>query len=184
MFFFIKVAQCMLLHGHSSNPVITGSSVHNQRIERLWRDTFRCVLSLYYQLFYFLEDCNKLDSTSDIDLYCLHYVYVPKINSALTMFTDGWNNHALTTEHSMTPCHMFTAGTLMSGRGLSYPLTFTSSDETAGMDTEAVEVPCTNCPIDAQQLITLERSLDFVPDENYGITLYDRVRAFIYQQIE
>ena len=42
----------MLLH---DNPVLTGSSVHNQRIEHLWRDTFRCVLSLYYQVFHYLE---------------------------------------------------------------------------------------------------------------------------------
>ena len=89
----------MLVHGHTQDPVITGSSVHNQRIERLWRDTYRCVLSLFYQIFYFLEDNNSLDPTSDIDLYCLHYVYVQKINSALEMFASGWNSHALTTEH-------------------------------------------------------------------------------------
>ncbi len=173
----------MLLHGHCSNPVITGSSVHNQRIERLWRDTFRCVLSLYYQLFYFLEDSNKLDPTSDIDLYCLQYVYVAKINSALTMFSDGWNCHALTTEHSMTPCHMFTAGTLMSGRGLVLPLNFSS--ENVDFDAEAVNVPPTNCPLNAHQLNMLERTVnELAPDENYGIEQYDHVRDFVYQQLE
>ena len=34
---------------------IAGSSVHNQRIERLWRDVFRCVCSTFYSLFYDLE---------------------------------------------------------------------------------------------------------------------------------
>ena len=172
----------MLLHGHTSNPVITGSSVHNQRIERLWRDTFRCVLSLFYQIFYFLEDANKLDPTSDIDLYCLHTVYVPKINNALEMFSKGWNSHALTTEHSMTPSHMFTAGTLLFGRGLVLPSSF--SGENVDLETQTVEVPRTNCPLDTQQVIMLKRLMDtstISPDENYGITLYDLVRDFVHQ---
>ena len=31
--------------------VITGSSTHNERIERLWRDVYRCVASLCYEIF-------------------------------------------------------------------------------------------------------------------------------------
>ena len=63
----------MVIHGRVQNPMITGSSIHNQRIERLWRDVFRCVLSLFYQVFYYLEDCGKLDPVSEIDLFCLHF---------------------------------------------------------------------------------------------------------------
>ena len=79
----------MLLHGQCSNPVLTGSSVHNQRVERLWRDTYRCVLSVYYQVFYYLEDTHYLDQASDIDLFCLHFVYEDKINKSLKSFVDG-----------------------------------------------------------------------------------------------
>ena len=46
----------MLTHGRRTNPMITGSSVHNQRIERLWQDTYGCVLSTFHQLFHSLED--------------------------------------------------------------------------------------------------------------------------------
>lgn len=174
----------MLTYGHTCNPVITGSSVHNQRIERLWRDVYRCVLSLFYQLFYFLEDTNKLDPTSDVDLFCLHYIYVPKINNALKMFTDGWNSHALTTEHSMTPSHMFTAGTLMSGRGLVLPSDFDSTDVADLVDLEAITVPCTNCPLNHQQLDQLEALVEAGShDENYEIELYNDVRGFVYEQL-
>ena len=39
----VEVAKWMLHHhGTTSNPVLTGRSVHNQRIERLWRDAVRC----------------------------------------------------------------------------------------------------------------------------------------------
>ena len=79
----------MLTHGNSSNPVLTGSSVHNQRVERLWRDTYRCVVSLYYQLFSYLEDTGRLDVDSEVDLFCLHSVYQPKINDALKSLWKG-----------------------------------------------------------------------------------------------
>ena len=92
----------MLTHGNNANPVLTGSSVHNQRVERLWRDTYRCVISVYYQLFCYLEDSGKLDPCSELDLFCLHFVYQPKINESLKSFMEGWNNHALTTERNMT----------------------------------------------------------------------------------
>ena len=175
----IQIARYMLDHGHH---VITGSSVHNQRIERLWRDAFRCVLSLFYQLFYYLEDVNILDPVSEVDLYCLHYVYVSKINSALKMFADGWNGHALTTEHSMTPFHLFTAGTLMSGQGLATPSDMTNSNEDIHLEL-AVSVPSTNCPLSDDGVRILNSFVETTSSsENYGIELYRRVRDFVQLQ--
>ncbi len=83
----------MLIHGCETNTILTGSSVHNQRIERLWRDTFRCVISLYYQVFYYLEDHELLDPNSEIDFFCLHAVYQDRINSTLKSFLDAWSSH-------------------------------------------------------------------------------------------
>lgn len=105
----------MLMHSTVNSPVVVGSSVHNVRIERLWRDTFRCVLSVYYQLFWHLEGCGKLDPLSESDLFSLHYVYLPRISNALDMFRCGWNNHAVTTEHCKTPLQLFTMGTITCG---------------------------------------------------------------------
>ena len=41
--------------------VIVGRSVHNQRIERMWRDVFEGVLGFYHGLFHHLESVNMLD---------------------------------------------------------------------------------------------------------------------------
>ena len=62
----IDVARAMIaFRGTGRSSHIGGASVHNQRIERLWRDTFTCACHLYYTIFYHLEECGMLDSTDD-----------------------------------------------------------------------------------------------------------------------
>ena len=101
-----KVALYMLEHplrGPGQGSMIVGKSIHNQRIERLWRDVFQGVLKVYYGLFYHLESIGLLDPNNEIHLLCLHFVYLPRINHNLLVWMEGWNRHPMRTEENHTP---------------------------------------------------------------------------------
>uniref|UniRef100_U9TCD0 Integrase core domain-containing protein n=1 Tax=Rhizophagus irregularis (strain DAOM 181602 / DAOM 197198 / MUCL 43194) TaxID=747089 RepID=U9TCD0_RHIID len=57
---------------------IFGRSVHNQRIERLWRDVYRLILRLYHDVFIHLESEYGLDSNNEIHLSLSRKIVKPK----------------------------------------------------------------------------------------------------------
>jgi hypothetical protein len=69
----------LIQRGFDRASVITGSSVHNQRIERLWRDVFRTVLFSYYKLFYGLEALGLPDRLDNSHKYALQKTFIPRV---------------------------------------------------------------------------------------------------------
>ena len=97
---------------NSPSAVITGSSTHNERIERLWNDVRRSVTEEFRCLFYQLEHDGSLNPLNETDMFCLHYVFESRINRAINEFAVAWNNHKLSTEGNRSPNQLFMTGML------------------------------------------------------------------------
>lgn len=103
----IEIWRHMLQESSSTSSVITGSSTHNERIERLWRDVHRSVIVTFADTFRLLGSEQLLNPLNEVDIYCLHTVYLPVITRALDAFVSAWNNHPVSTEHNQTPEQQF-----------------------------------------------------------------------------
>lgn len=135
----VAVARWLLnRHGINATPVITGLSVHNQRIERLWKDVNCYVVAVYRNIFYYLESVGLLDPVNDLHLLALHLVYKPRINKAIRLFTEQWNNHPLSTEQNSSPYQLWVEGfynQALSGHSSVEEL-FNEDPENYGIDDE------------------------------------------------
>ncbi|XP_071855361.1 uncharacterized protein [Apostichopus japonicus] len=105
------VAQFMLARrGLNRGSMITGRSVHNQRIERLWRDVNVKVVRYFKNVFMAMQDDQVLDPLNEIDLSSLQFVFIPRINRALAEFVLQYNNHPLSSCHNQSPNQLFHQG--------------------------------------------------------------------------
>ena len=109
----VGVSAFMLNHPHrgpNRGSMLVGRSVHNQRIERLWCDVNDGVVKFYRDLFFYMESISILDPVNELHLFCLHYVYLPRINNHLAQWVDAWIHHPLRTASNRTSMQLWTEG--------------------------------------------------------------------------
>lgn len=181
----IDVALYMLRNrGDTHRSMITGQSIHNQRIERLWRDMHHCVTSLYYRLFYFMEQQEILDPLNNHHLFSLHFVYLPRINKALEIFREGWNHHQIRTAQHRTPHQIFVEGILCLHSGNLSALDILQPVDNYGIETDEilsvssdgdVTIPETVVHLSAATINRVQQVNPLMSSDNYGIDIYERI---------
>lgn len=174
----IKFWEYMLIsYSNDSSRVITGSSTHNERIERLWRDVHRSVRRNFVEIFRALENEAQLDPLNEVDLFCLHFVHMPRICKSLKEFQECWNNHKLSSEGHKKPLQLFYEGLsyvseMTSESQCNSPSTASTSTMPELVSNEAITVPCNSF----KPCSTLESSLqpiDPLADSNsFGKDIY------------
>ena len=193
----IDVVEYMISRrGTGRGSALVGRSVHNQRIERLWRDVYRDVLDTFYGIFMSMEDIRILDPINEIDLWCLHYCFCNVINRKLKSWVNAWIRHPLSSEHNQTPLQLWVRGQFDNAERLNvdqvmvydnYGIDWDGPASTDADTEDDVHVSETNCPLSEDQLNQLNAMFEQSSPENPSpwdcVRIYQLVKNFTLQYI-
>ena len=93
----VEVWRYMVEQHASRHAVITGPSAHNERIERLWRDVYRCVGVVFADTFRALEADDHLDCLNEglTSTVYISFFYPGSIQFLLNLLNPGTIIHRL-----------------------------------------------------------------------------------------
>ena len=134
------------------------------------------LLSFYYELFYFMEECGVLDPLNERHITALHFVYLSKINEKIVVWKNAWANHRMRTTKT-SPLQLWVAGQMQNPTGIEL-----SDDELEFYGTEGnveglenntrpiFSVPNIFSVDMIQNMEAAVSQLEF--NENFGINMY------------
>ncbi|XP_076879404.1 uncharacterized protein LOC143527908 isoform X2 [Brachyhypopomus gauderio] len=180
----VGIAETMFtVKGTGRGSFIAGKSVHNQRIERLWRDVWLSVTQLYYEVLHGLEEDGLLDLSDSLHMFCVHYVFLARLEHDLQIFTEGWDNHPLQSEGGLSPNQLWVLGHMQNSSGDSEENLQFQNLELFGTDWESfdsaneepfgVQVPRIESPLPPTVMETIKSIINpLATSESYGRDIY------------
>lgn len=137
----------------------------------------RVLSALYKDLFEYLENNELLDSLNEVELFALHYVYLPRINASFAELQWQWNHHGIRTANHKTPLALWHTNVA------NIPDDAVINEESYGIDYDGpipeivtdnnVIVPISNIELSNTQHHHLQQSIDPLEDDgNNGIEHY------------
>ena len=148
------------------------------------------LLALVIFLYSFLSHMEQngiLESTNIIDLFCLHYIFCPRINHQLSLFVEAWNHHPLRTEGNWTPQQIWVNDMISQDNAENTAVRDIFEEDMQvsdlygedpggpppnNFDLGSVEVPDTILPINGSQLEAISHIQPLSERNDYGVSLY------------
>ena len=172
------------------DSVIVGSSVRNQRVERFNLDINTNVTRQFSAFFRDLEFEGHLNASNETDLFCLQYVYLPRINRVLHQFIAAPNHHAISSEGSATPLQLFHAYQHLtevyssSVHSVPYPVLNVQNLLSNPEELPYVDVQARPCLLVPEKLAELQRVVNPMSQSLcFGRDLFDRTVDFVAQSL-
>lgn len=159
---------------------ITGSSVHNQRVERLNRDVNNNIRNRFAPVFYDMEEQGLLNVENELDIAILQCIFLLRVNQALKVFKDTHNNHPVRTEQNLTPVQLI---------GQNVDLYFQSNAPLDDVTANTVQALITGLPVENDMLFSVQQVLgasgiDLADgDDAEAKTVYTRAKEYISAQL-
>ncbi|KAL0066854.1 hypothetical protein AAF712_006049 [Marasmius tenuissimus] len=129
--------------GLGRGSYLWGKSIHNIRIERLWRDVTLGFGGKWKLFFQSLEQSHGLNARIPSHIWLLHHLFLDSINEDARCWAESWNRHPLTSLHmTHSPQEMFVFGMIENGvRGLDAADENVEDLNAYGIDFEEMDEP-------------------------------------------